>query len=156
MYKAAVRTLIRRNIRELNEGRYHPALAMFAPDAELSFPGDNTWSRQHRPSQAGRAASPTHQGKAEIEAFLRRYVDNHIHMEVEDILVNGPPWNTRAAVRVHHWITGPDGNDLYSNRAVLMVRTAWGKIRSQEDYEDTERVSAFDASHPTTAALDTQ
>jgi hypothetical protein len=59
-------------------------------------------------------------------------------------------------VRVHHWITGPDGNDLYSNRAVLMVRTAWGKIRSQEDYEDTERVSAFDTSHPTTAAPDTQ
>jgi ketosteroid isomerase-like protein len=156
MYKAAVRMLIRRNIRELNQGNYHPALSMFAPDAELSFPGDNTWSRQHRPSQAGRAAFPTHQGKAEIEAFLRRYVDNHIHMEVEDILVNGPPWNTRAAVRVHHWITGPDGNDLYSNRAVLMVRTAWGKIRSQEDYEDTERVSAFDARHPTTAALDTQ
>ena len=112
MYKAAVRMLIRRNIRELNEGRYHPALAMFGPDAELSFPGDNSWSRQYRPSQAGRAAFPTHQGKAEIEAFLRRYVDNHIHMEVEDILVNGPPWNTRAAVRVHHWITGPDGNDL--------------------------------------------
>jgi ketosteroid isomerase-like protein len=156
MYKAAVRMLIRRNIRELNEGRYRPALAMFAPDAVLSFPGDNTWSRQHRRSQAGRAAFPTHQGKAEIEDFLRRYVDNHIHMEVEDILVNGPPWNTRAAVRVHHWITGPDGNDLYSNRAVLMVRTAWGKIRSQEDYEDTERVSAFDASRPTTAALETQ
>ena len=156
MYKAAVRMLIRRNIRELNEGRYHPALSMFAPDAKLSFPGDNTWSRQHRPSQAGRAAFPTHQGKAEIEAFLRRYVDNHIHMEVEDILVNGPPWNARAAVRVHHWIAGPDGNDLYSNRAVLMVRTAWGKIRSQEDYEDTERVSAFDTSYPTTAALDTQ
>jgi ketosteroid isomerase-like protein len=99
MYKAVVRMLIRRNIRELNEGRYHPALAMFAPDAELSFPGDTTWSHQYR---------------------------------------------------------GPDGNDLYSNRAVLMVRTAWGKIRSQEDYEDTERVSAFDASRPTTAALETQ
>ena len=25
-----------------------------------------------------------------------------------------------------------------------MVRVVWGKIRSQEDYEDTERVSAFD------------
>jgi ketosteroid isomerase-like protein len=148
MYKAAVRTLIRRNSRELNEGRYHRALAMFGPDAELTFPGDNTWSRQHRPVQLGRAAHPTHRGRAEIEAFLRRYVDHGIQMEVEDILVNGPPWNTRAAVRVHHWIPGPDGSDRYSNRAVLMVRTAWGRIRSQEDYEDTERVSAFDASHP--------
>jgi hypothetical protein len=65
-------------------------------------------------------------------------------MEVEDILVNGPPWNMRAAVRVHDWIPGPRGMDAYVNRAVLMVRVVWGKIRSQEDYEDTERVSAFD------------
>lgn len=144
MYKAAVRVLIRRNIRALNEGAYQPALAMFARDAELTFPGDNTWSRQHRPPEPSRVAFATHRGHAEIEEFLRRYVDNHIHMEVEDILVNGPPWNTRAAVRVHHSISGPDGRDLYSNRAVLMVRTSWGKIRSQEDYEDTERVSAFD------------
>lgn len=144
MYKATVRMLIRRNIRALNEGRYESTLAMFAPDAELTFPGDNSWSRQHRPPRPGRHASPTHTGRAEIEAFLRRYVDQRIHMEVEDILVNGPPWNTRAAVRVHHWIPGPDGDDLYANRAVLMVRTAWGRIRSQEDYEDTERVAAFD------------
>jgi hypothetical protein len=34
MFKTAVRMLIRRNIRELNEGRYHPALAMFAPEAK--------------------------------------------------------------------------------------------------------------------------
>ncbi|MDQ6615020.1 MAG: nuclear transport factor 2 family protein [Actinomycetota bacterium] len=145
MYKTAVRMLIRRNIRALNAGRCSQAVAMFAHDATLTFPGDNTWSRQHRPPQRGRAAFPTHQGRDEIEAFLRRYVDRHIHMEIEDILVNGPPWNTRAAIRVHHWIPGPDGNDRYSNRAVLMVRTSWGKIRSQEDYEDTERVSAFDA-----------
>jgi ketosteroid isomerase-like protein len=156
MYKAAVRMLIRRNIREFNEGRYRPAVAMFAPDAELNFPGGNTGARQHRPSQAWPSRIPNPSGKAEIEAFLRRYVDNHIHMQVEDILVDGPTWNTRAAVRVHRWLTGPDGNDLYSNRAVLMVRTAWGKIRSQEDYEDTERVSAFDAGHRTIAALDTQ
>jgi len=145
MYKAAVRMLIRRNIRSLNEGRQKPALAMFARDAELTFPGDNTWSRQHRVPQLGRAAFVTHKGRAEIEAFLQRYVDHGIHMEVEDILVNGPPWNTRAAVRVHHWIPGSDGKDVYANRAVLIVRTSWGKIQSQEDYEDTERVSAFDA-----------
>jgi len=63
---------------------------------------------------------------------------------VEDVLVNGPPWNLRAAARVHHWIPGPAGTDVYSNRAVLVVQTVWGKIRNQEDYEDTERVSALD------------
>jgi len=144
MYKAAVRMWIRRNVRLLNRGRYKPALAMYAKDAQLAFPGVNTWSRQIRPPEPGRRAFPTHQGRAEIETFLRRYVDHHIQMEIEDILVNGPPWNTRAAVRVHDWIPGPDGHDLYSNHAVLMVRSSWGKIRSHEDYEDTERVAAFD------------
>jgi ketosteroid isomerase-like protein len=144
MYKATVRALIRRSIQRLNQGNYQPTLAVLRPDATLTFPGDNTWARQFRPPQTGRAAVPTHRGRSEIEAFLRRYVEHGIQMEVEDILVNGPPWNTRVAVRVHDWIVGEDGNDTYANRAVLMVRMAWGKVRDQEDYEDSERVSAFD------------
>jgi ketosteroid isomerase-like protein len=143
MYKAAARARIRRNIRQLNEGRYEPALAMFTDDAELTFPGQNSWSRQHRVPRGGRAPVPTHRGRDEIESFLRSYVSLGIQMEVEDILVNGPPWNMRAAVRIHDWIPGPNG-DVYANRAVLMVRVVWGKIRSQEDYEDTERTSALD------------
>jgi ketosteroid isomerase-like protein len=144
MYKAAVRWMIRRNIRLLNTGRYQPTLAMFAPDATLAFPGDNSWSGQFRRPQLGRDRVVTHQGRDEIEAFLRRYVALGMQMEVDDILVNGPPWNTRAAALVHHWAPGPDGDDRYANRAVLTVRTRWGKIQSQEDFEDTERVTAFD------------
>jgi ketosteroid isomerase-like protein len=151
MYKAAVRTLIRRNLRALNEGNYGPTLAMFDEGAELTFPGDNSWARQFRVPQPGRESFPTHRGRAEIETFLRTYADNHIQMEIEDILVNGPPWNTRVALRVHDWIRGADGNDIYANRAVLMVRSSWGKVRSQEDYEDTERAAALDR-HLSTAA----
>jgi ketosteroid isomerase-like protein len=152
MYKFAVRRMIRRNIRHLNEGKYRPALAMFADDATLAFPGQNSWANQHRPTEKGRDAFATHRGPAEIEAFLQRYVEARIHMEVDDILVNGPPWNTRAAVRVHHWVEGADGRDRYNNRAVLFVNTAWGKIRAQEDYEDTERVAQFDANRDTDGA----
>jgi ketosteroid isomerase-like protein len=144
MYKTAVRWLIRRNVGRLNHGDIQPVLAMFADDASLSFPGNNTWANQHRPSQAGREAFATHQGRAEIESFLKRVVAERIHMAVDDILVNGPPWNTRSAVRVHHWIEGPDGQDAYANRAVLFVDTRWGKIVRQEDYEDTARVAVFD------------
>ncbi len=102
MYKAAVRALIRRSIRLLNEGNDKPALAVFAPDATLSFPGDNSWSREFRAPRLGREAFVTHRGKTELEAFLRRYVGAGMQMTVEDILVNGPPWNTRVAVRVNH------------------------------------------------------
>jgi hypothetical protein len=50
----------------------------------------------------------------------------------------------RAAARVHHWVVGDAGQDRYSNRAVLWVYARWGKLIEQEDYEDTERVAAFD------------
>jgi ketosteroid isomerase-like protein len=136
--------MIRRNITALNRGDHRPALAMFATDAELVFPGMNTWSTQFRTPVLGREALATHRGRDEIEAFLQRYVGHRIQMSVEDILVNGPPWNTRVAIRAHVWAEGPDGSDVYANRAVLMVETRWGKIRRQEDYEDTERAAAFD------------
>jgi ketosteroid isomerase-like protein len=144
MYKASARMLIRRNIRLLNEGHYEPALAMFAKEATLSFPGYNSWSRQHREPRVGREPFATHVGRLEIEAFLQRYVAQRLQMKIEDILVNGPPWNMRAAVIVQDWIVGEAGDDIYANRAVLFVRVRWGKIHSQEDYEDTERVAAFD------------
>ena len=144
MYKATVRWLIRRNIARLSQGDHRPALAMFADDAVLTFPGDNSWSGMFRAPEPGRAPGRTHRGKAEIEAFLVRYVEHGLQMEVEDVLVNGPPWNARAAAIVHDWIVGPDGHDVYANRAVIYVHTRWGRIYLEEDFEDTERSAAFD------------
>jgi len=144
MYKALARWMIKRNIARINNGDYASALAMSGRDAMLTFPGDNSWSNMIRPTKQSRDGFVTHRGPDEIEQMLQRYVNHKMHMVVDDILVNGPPWNTRAAVRVHHWITGPDGADIYANRAVLFVNTSWGKIRSQEDYEDTARVAAYD------------
>jgi ketosteroid isomerase-like protein len=145
MYKAAVRKLIRRNIGRLNHGDYAPALAMFGAGATLNFPGESSWASQYRTPRPSRAPSGSHQGRDEIEGFLRRYVETGIQMEVEDILVNGPPWNMRAAARVHHGIIDAAGTEIYANRAILFVRARWGKIFEQEDYEDTVRVIAFDA-----------
>lgn len=50
-----------------------------------------------------------------------------------------------SEARVHHWAKDEHGRIVYSNRAVLFVRSRWGKITEQEDYEDTTRVAAFDA-----------
>jgi hypothetical protein len=145
MYKAAARRLIRRNICLLNRGNYAPALAMFAADAAFTFPGQNSWSRQHRIPTPGRSTTATHRGRPEIEKLLRRYVRDGIQMEVEDILVNGPPWNMRVAVQVHHWIPGVDGRgDVSMNRAVLVLRMGWSRIHNQENYEDTELVSSLE------------
>ena len=144
MYKASVRWMIRRNIARLNAGDYGPALAMYTDDATLTFPGDNTWATMFRRHERGRDAIPTHRGRVEIEAFLRRYTEHGIQMVVDDILVNGPPWRARAAVRCHDWIPADDGGDAYDNRAVMWVRTRWGRIVEHEDYEDTQRTTAYD------------
>jgi ketosteroid isomerase-like protein len=122
---------------------------MFAADGELAFPGYNSWARQFRELRPGRRVYASHRGRTEIEAFLRSYTEHGIQMTIEDILVNGPPWNTRVAVRAHVWATGPDGGeDVYTNRAVIMARTSWGRIQQQEDYEDTERAAAYSAVYP--------
>lgn len=121
-----MRWQIRRTTERLRAGEYRRALAMPTDNATLAFPGDNTWANQHRPTVKGRDRFATHRGRDEIEAFLHSYVEFGFHMEVEDILVNGWPWRTRAAVRVRHWASGPTGEDSYTNRAVLFVDTTWG------------------------------
>jgi len=140
MYKATIRALFRRNVRRLNQGDYRPLLKMAAPDAELAFPGDNSWSRMFRPAERSRAQHTTHRGPAEIEAFAQRFVEEGLALEVDDILVNGPPWRTRICARVTDGT--PDG--VYVNRACVFVEARWGRIHRWEDYLDTERIAAWD------------
>ena len=98
MYKASIRALLRHSIDKLNHGDYSLMLKMASPDFALAFPGDNSWSTMFRPQQRGRAAHVTHRGIEEAGAFADRFVAEGIQIEIEDILVNGPPWNTRIAV----------------------------------------------------------
>lgn len=57
MYKAIVRAMTKRDIAALNEGDPTSLRRKAAPDAELCFPGDNSWSRQFRTVSKGREAS---------------------------------------------------------------------------------------------------
>jgi ketosteroid isomerase-like protein len=146
MYKAIVRALVRKGLRELNAGNPEVILGLAAPAVELAFPGDNSWATMFRPTVKGRARHATHRGVDECRAFAERFVGEGIQFTVEDILVNGPPWHTRVAVRAHDFKESSDGSgDVYANRAVSFLELRWGKITRWEDYEDTERVAAWDA-----------
>jgi ketosteroid isomerase-like protein len=131
VYKTAVRWMIRRNVRALAGGDPGPLLAGYADDAVLVFPGESSWGGEHR-------------GKVAIEAFLRRFLEVGLVGRVHEILVNGPPWNTRVAVLFSDRAHDEHGNVVYENRAVLFARARWGKITYQEDFEDTHKVEAFD------------
>jgi len=143
MYKATVRALVRHGIGCLNAGDPEFLLRLAAPDAELAFPGDNSWAAMHRSVRKGREPHVTHRGIEECRAFAERFAAEGLQFTIEDILVNGPPWRTRVAVRAHDFLPGPEG-DRYTNRVVAFLELRWGRLVRWEDYEDTERVAEFD------------
>ena len=127
MYKSAVRTMIRRNVRSLARGNPGPLLAGYADDAVLVFPGRSSWGGEHR-------------GKAAIAEFLRRFIDAGLVGEVQEILVNGPPWRTsvsccsrtrrwttpaRSSTRIGPFFTGVPSGGRSSTKRTLRIPTRW-------------------------------
>lgn len=143
MYKTMVRMMVRRNVARLNAGDASPMLKTASRDIVLRFPGDNSWARMFRPVIKGREPHATHRGIDECRAFADRFADQGVQFELEDILVNGGPWNTRVAMRLRSSVVG-EGSDRYNNRAMAVLELRWGKLVVWEDYEDTERVAAWD------------
>ncbi|WP_157041575.1 nuclear transport factor 2 family protein [Nitriliruptor alkaliphilus] len=124
----------RRDVARLNAGDHGPLLAAYADDAVLAFDtGDHRWAGTHR-------------GTAAIEAFLREFTRAGLQGEVRDLWIGGPPWALRMVARFDDHALGPDGQQLYANRVVIVLQTRWGRIVHQEDfYEDTRRIDTFDA-----------
>ena len=153
MYKTMVKLMVRRNIAQLNAGDASGLLKMASPGVEIRFPGDNSWARMFRPVVKGRQAHATHRGIEECRAFADRFAAEHVQFTLEDVLVCGGPWNTRVAMRLVSFIDGGQGADPYNNRAVAILELRWGKLVAWEDYEDTERVAAWDRASSTDADL---
>jgi ketosteroid isomerase-like protein len=130
-YGWIVSTLIRRAVRRINAGDLGPMLSSFADDATLVFPGDHSWGGEYK-------------GKDEILKFLERFVEVGIQLEPHEIVVHGWPWNTTVMVRFTNDARDENGNVVYANRGMIFAQAAWGKIKYQEDYEDTQKVVAFD------------
>jgi ketosteroid isomerase-like protein len=130
-YAAAYRAMLRRTVPRLMAGDVDAFLRFYADDATLTFPGDNSWG-------------PVYRGKKEIRAFLERFLRVGLRGELGEIVVSGPPWDTTVCVRFDDHATAPDGTRVYENRAVVFFKSRWGKVVSEEVFEDTEKVAAFD------------
>ena len=130
-YAATYKAVLRRTVPRLMAGDVDAFLRFYADDATLTFPGDNSWG-------------PVYRGKDEIRGFLERFLRVGLQGEVHEVLVSGPPWNTTVCIRFDDWVTAPDGERVYENRAAVVLRGRWGKIVAEEVFEDTEKVAAFD------------
>lgn len=113
-------------------GDVGPSLRLDAPDVELTFPGQNSWSGVFR-------------GKHEVERWLRRFAAVGLQIYADEVVAKGMPWNTTICVRGHDYLAASDGQIVYENRYVIWGRLAWGKLKRYEVYEDTHKADELDA-----------
>lgn len=83
-------------------------------------------------------------GKDEVERWLKRMIVTGLQHKPEQVVAQGPPWNTTICLRSTDWLTTPEGETVYSNRYVIWGRAVWGLVREYEVYEDTQKVEGFD------------
>lgn len=117
-------------VERLMRGQPRLALAMLDQDIRMVFPGQNSFGGVHA-------------GKPAMRAWLERFVALRPDYRVHDVVVNGPPWNTRAAIRLSDAI-----GDDYTNEGVQWLQLRWGKVVLDEVFLDTERISAWESRHP--------
>ena len=135
MYRWFVARITRWAIMSGVAGRPEAAARMLADDVNFEFPGSSSF------------AASTHT-KGELIAWLQRFSSLRPDYEVRDVVVSGPPWNTRAAVRFSDRI-----GDDYANDGVQFLRMRWAKVVTDEVFLDTEKVAALERRHPEFARL---
>jgi ketosteroid isomerase-like protein len=130
MYAWLVARVVRNGFRKLSSGDPAPVLNAFAPGAHWVFPGEHLW-----------ALDCTDQ--AEIAAWFQRFADRKFQIVLTDIIVKGPPWNTRVCSRGSDRLELPGGR-TYENRWCQFARLSWGRLHEDRIYVDTQRVAALD------------
>jgi hypothetical protein len=130
VYRWLVARITRWAVLELVRGRSRLPLRLMAPDIRFRFPGTSSYA-------ADTATS------AELTAWIDRFAALRPDYEILDVLVAGPPWNTRIAVRLSDRI-----GDDYTNEGIQYLQMRWGKMVNDEVFLDTERVLDWEKRHP--------
>jgi ketosteroid isomerase-like protein len=131
VYAWLVERLIRRAFDRLSRGEPSAVLAIFGAGTRFSFPGSSSWG-----------IDTTDQ--AAIEAWFRRFASLGVEFTIHDVVVKGPPWNTKVRTRGSDRIATTSGAE-YTNHWVQCAHLAWGKLTEDVVYLDTERLAAFDS-----------
>lgn len=125
VYHAIVRSRVRALWRRVGSGDYRPAIAMAAPGIRFDFKGDTGISARFT-------------GRAEFERWFERLFEVFpgLRLRLTDVIVRGWPWRTTLAIRLSIAAELADGT-AYRNEAVQWVTLRWGRMTSDEVFEDT-------------------
>ena len=130
MYAWLIGRMIRTGYAQAVAGEPKMLMSLAAEDVEFVFPGHNSFAGKRR-------------GKTDLAAWMVRFASLRPDFRIHDVVVSGPPWNMRLAVR----FTDAIGDD-YRNEGIEYLRLRWGKLRLVEVFADTERISAWESRHP--------
>ena len=122
---------ISRAMASTRAGDIRPTLRMEASDVTFTFPGDNSWSGEHR-------------GREAVRRWLQRLARVGIQTFPDEVVAKGFPWNMTICVRGHDYLESPSGEMIYENRFVIWGHMSWGKLKDYEVYEDTQKAKALD------------
>ena len=129
MYHSVVRRIVRRTFDHLNHADYALVVAMYDPQIVHSFPGDHALS------------GVRHSVPAVLQWYDRLFrIFGKIQFGVQQVIVQGLPWNTSVAVKVNIGATLKDGRP-YTNVLAMFVELKWGRITSISMHEDTQKLA---------------
>jgi ketosteroid isomerase-like protein len=123
--------VITRVMARTRAGDIRPTLTLDAEDVRLVFPGDNSWSGEHK-------------GKDAVRPWLERLVRVGVKTEPDEVIASGFPWKMTVCIRGRSWLDSPEGLRVYDNRFVIWGQLRWGKLYDYEVYEDTQKAKALD------------
>lgn len=126
IYSMIVRKKVRSTFDEINVGNYAAMVDGLAPSFEYVFGGEHALG-----------------GRRVTTAAMNRWWQRVLSVlpgaqfDVQEVLVNGAPWNTRIAVRSR--VSGPlPGGELYENTVFQFMTLKWGKVTAVETIEDLQ------------------
>ena len=123
MYKAIVRSQVRKGYARVSAGDFKTLFKDFHDDMRFQMIGDHGLGGERV-------------GRAEVEAWFeetaRLFPD--LKLEAEDIVVEGFPWHIRVATRFR--VSSAVAN--YDNVGIQYLRIRMGKAVEDRLYEDTQ------------------
>ena len=137
MYRWIVGRIARRLVVQVVRGQADAALRMAAPDVHFVFPGRSSFAADYR-------------DRASLARWMARFAALQPDYEVDDVIVTGPPWHTRVALRFHDRI----GSD-YENQGMQYLKMRWGRLVHDEVFLDTAVLAEWEARHPELAPSST-
>lgn len=131
MYRWFVAWIVRRVFAANSRGEWDMAFRMFAEDVYFRYPGQHT------------LAADIHR-KADMIEWLERIkaLFPKLTFEIEQVVVSGWPWDTKACTRFIACYALPDGERVRSP-GMQYLRISWSKVKVDNLYLDTQMIASL-------------